>query len=307
MAEAYRQGKTDSRDAYALAETIRQRRGFAVLGAAAPHASSELRLLLAHRRTLVGDRKRSITRIRDLLTGYFPALERAFPFAERKGAIMLLTGYQTPKAIRDAGQQYLDAWLTVRRVQLPRRIAEKAVEAAEQQHIEVAGQAVKARLVAELAADVQALDARIAAVEQALTTLSRAHPQARLIESMPGYGPLLAAEVVATVGDFSNFPSAAHLAAFAGLVPIPHDSGDRIGNFRKPKRYNRHLRRAFYLAAHCSTLVEGPSKDFYDRKRSEGQRHNQAVIALARRRVDVLWALVRDNRTFQTQPSRPAI
>ncbi|BDH12832.1 hypothetical protein HOK021_40110 [Streptomyces hygroscopicus] len=44
------------------------------------------------------------------------------------------------------------------------------------------------------------------------------------------------------------------------------------------------------------------SKAFYERKRAEGQNHKQAVIALARRRLNVLWALMRDGRTFDITP-----
>jgi hypothetical protein len=47
------------------------------------------------------------------------------------------------------------------------------------------------------------------------------------------------------------------------------------------------------------------AKTFYQRKRSEGKIHTQALIALARRLIDVIWALIRDNRQFQ--PTAPAI
>jgi len=52
-------------------------------------------------------------------------------------------------------------------------------------------------------------------------------------------------------------------------------------------------------------MREGLNRDFYLKKRGEGLKHVQALIALARRRVDVLWALLRDNRVFQATP--PAI
>ncbi|MFE6941715.1 IS110 family transposase, partial [Streptomyces chartreusis] len=42
------------------------------------------------------------------------------------------------------------------------------------------------------------------------------------------------------------------------------------------------------------------SRQFYNRKRAEGKRHTQAVLALARRRVNVLWALIRDGQCYQT-------
>ncbi|MFE5914164.1 IS110 family transposase, partial [Streptomyces wedmorensis] len=44
------------------------------------------------------------------------------------------------------------------------------------------------------------------------------------------------------------------------------------------------------------------SRRFYERKRAEGKRHIQAVLALARRRVNVLWALLRDGRTYEPLP-----
>lgn len=52
------------------------------------------------------------------------------------------------------------------------------------------------------------------------------------------------------------------------------------------------------VAARCCPT----SKAFYDRKRAEKKSHKQAVIALARRRLNVLWALIRDGRTFETTP-----
>ena len=56
----------------------------------------------------------------------------------------------------------------------------------------------------------------------------------------------------------------------------------------------------FYLSAQTSIIREGPNRDFYLKKRGEGRKHVQAIIALARRRVSVLWALLRDGRIFTT-------
>jgi hypothetical protein len=58
-------------------------------------------------------------------------------------------------------------------------------------------------------------------------------------------------------------------------------------------------------AALCSLRTDGPSRTYYQRKRGERRIHTQAVLALARRLVDVLWALLRDNRNIPTAP--PAI
>jgi transposase len=116
---------------------------------------------------------------------------------------------------------------------------------------------------------------------------------------LPGFGPNLGAEfLVATGGDLASFATAGRLASYAGLVPVPRDSGRMSGNLHRPKRYNRRLRRVFYMAALSSIRANGPSRQFYDRKRAERLIHSQALLALARRLVDVLWALLRDGREF---------
>src|SRR4051794_8989640 len=56
-----------------------------------------------------------VNRLRDVLCGYFPALERAFDYAHSRGALLLLTGYQTPDAIRRIGQSRLrTGWASAR-------------------------------------------------------------------------------------------------------------------------------------------------------------------------------------------------
>jgi transposase len=85
----------------------------------------------------------------------------------------------------------------------------------------------------------------------------------------------------------------------AGLVPVARDSGKRVGNLRRMRGGNKTLKRVFYQAAFASLRGSQESRVFYDRKRAEGKRHTQALIALARRRVNVLWAMLRDGTTFE--------
>ncbi|MGW1361445.1 transposase, partial [Streptomyces chartreusis] len=129
------------------------------------------------------------------------------------------------------------------------------------------------------------------------------HPYAEVILSMPGLGPVLGAEFIAhTGGDMSVFGSADRLAGVAGLAPVPKDSGRISGNMRRPRRYCRRLLRVFYMSALVASRHCPASKAFYERKRAEKKTHKQAVIALARRRLNVLWALIRDNRPFENSP-----
>ncbi|MER6685985.1 IS110 family transposase [Streptomyces olivaceoviridis] len=298
MAGAYRgEAKTDARDAYVIAETARQRRDFAAIDVPAQLAA-ELALLTAHRSDLVADRVRMINRLRDVLTGVFPALERAFDYSAHKRALVLLTGYQTPAAIRRRGRARITAWLANRGVRGADAVAATALGAAQAQQTALPGEDVAGQIVADLAAQILALDDRLKRIDKQIRETFRSHPQAQIIESLPGMGPILGAEFVVAAGDLAAYADAGHLASAAGLVPVPRDSGRRTGNLHRPKRYSRRLRRVFYMSAQTSIIREGPNRDFYLKKRGEGCKHVQAVIALARRRASVLWALLRDNRVF---------
>jgi transposase len=160
-----------------------------------------------------------------------------------------------------------------------------------------------AQMVHGLAKEVIALNEKVDEIDKLIEGRFRSHGQAEVIVSLPGIGPLLGAEfLAATSGDMARFGTPDRLAGFAGLAPAPRDSGRISGNLHRPARYHRGLQRVFYTSALISIRCCEESRRFYDRKRSEGKRHVQAVLALARRRVNVLWALLRDGRCYQLTP-----
>ena len=295
------EGKTDAKDAHVIAETVRLRRDLPVVDQSTDLARN-LAVLTAHRADLVADRVRAINRLRDLMTSVFPALEREFDYASCKGALVLVSGYATPDPLRRVGRARLAAWLRARHVRGYAELADRAVTAADTQRVVLPGQEITASIISRLADSVLAIDARIKDVDAQIAATFELHPQAAIITSMPGFGPFLGASLLAAAGDLRAFPTAGHLAAAAGLVPVPNDSGRRSGNLHKPRRYSRPLRHVFYLSAQTAMMRPGPNRDYYLKKREHGRTHTQAVIALARRRIDVLWALLRDQRTYTAQP-----
>lgn len=204
-----------------------------------------------------------INRLGDVLTGVFPALKRAFDYSAHKGALILLTGYQTPAAIRRRGHTRLTVWLAKRQVRSAKTFAATAIAAADAQQTTLPGESVAAQIVAELAPRaILDLDDRIKRLQTQIRDTFRAHPQAEIIESLPGTGPILGAELVVAAGDLRAYADAGHRASAAGLVPVPRDSGRRTGNLHRPKRYSRRLRRVFYLSAQTSIIRDGPNRDF---------------------------------------------
>ena len=297
-------GKTDAKDARIIADQARMRTDLQPVRGA-DEISVDLRLLTARRTDLVCDRVRAINRLRATLLEYFPALERAFDYS-KKAPLILLGGYQTPEGIRRIGLTRLAGWLKKRGCRNSAKMAEKALIAATSQHTVLPTQTTGSALVVRLAEQISALDAEIADVDAQITELFRQHDSADVLLTMPGFGPVLAATFLANIGgNLEAFDSVDRLASVAGLAPVPRDSGRISGNLHRPRRFNRRLLRTCYLAALSSLKNSPASRSYYDRKRGEGKSHKQALIALARRRINVLWAMLRDHAIYR-EP-RPGI
>jgi transposase len=173
--------------------------------------------------------------------------------------------------------------------------------ASKAQSVTLPAQEVASRIVADLAGEILALKGRIESIDEEIGQRFFARPEARILISLPGMGPILGAEFLVAVGEICAFESADRLAAYAGLVPAARDSGKRVGNNRRMRGGNKTLKRVFYQSAFASLRSAPESRAFYERKRAEGKRHTQALIALARRRVNVLWAMLRDGTTFESR------
>ncbi|MFG2943469.1 IS110 family transposase [Streptomyces sp. NPDC048282] len=305
--ESYRgEGKTDAKDAAVIADQVRVRRDLHPVRTS-DDTITDLKLLTGRRMDLVADRTRTVNRLRAHLTGIFPGLERVLDLTNT-GPLMLLTGYQTPAALRRLGVKRLANWLRNRKVLRANQLAETALLAAERQHTSLPGEKLTAELVRTLATEVICLTQQIAELDKAIEARFREHHTFDVVTSMPGLGVILGAEfLAATGGDMTVFGTADRLAGFGGVAPVPRDSGKISGNLRRPRRYNRRLQRVFYISALFSIRYCENSRRFYDRKRAEGKRHIQAVLALARRRVNVLWALLRDGRCYEPTPPPPLV
>ncbi|MFE7397529.1 transposase, partial [Streptomyces sp. NPDC057557] len=193
-------------------------------------------------------------------------------------------------------------WLRNRKVRGAEDLVAAALEAAERQHTAVLGEKITAQVIHTLAKEVMGLNEQITEIDKLIAARFREHELAEVMSSMPGIVLLLGAEfLAATAGDMSRYGTADRLASLAGVAPVPRDSGNVRGNLHRPRRYHRGLQRVFHTSALITIRSCEASRRFYERKRAEGKRHTQAVLALVRRRVNVLWALIRDGRCHQSE------
>lgn len=289
--------KSDPKDAAVIAELARTRPDLRAVDPPDPQGA-EIRLLVSRRRELVTEQTRRAGRLRDLLSGLFPALERRIDPTTRTG-LVFLSHYATPEDIRSAGAKRIVRKLAKAATGLRGldALAEEAVRAAKAQSVTLPGARLRAEIIADIAREALAARDRLKATDQAIRERLAAHPDAALILSMPGMGATLTAEFIALVGRIDRFDSADALAAAAGLAPVLRQSG-KTSFLRRATGGDKALKRVFYQAAFTS-LGRPDSRAFYDRKRAEGKRHHQAVIALARRRINVLWAILRSREPFR--------
>jgi transposase len=289
------ENKSDPRDARTIAEQVRTRSDLRPIEPAT-ELDLEIRLLVGRRSDIVQAQTQRLSRMRDLLVGIFPGLEACLDL-KTKGPLHLLTKFVTPAELRDAGKKrlvrHLQAAGGVPKVE---DLADRVLTVATEQRIAVPAQRTTARLIRELAVEALASRTRLIELDRELEALLARHPDAALIRSLPGMGAVLTAELIAEAGNLARFRSADALASAAGMAPV---LSGRSRFLRRPSGGNKGLKRVFYQSAFCS-LAHDDSRAFYERKRREGKRHHQAVIALARRRVNVLWAVVHSRMPFQT-------
>jgi transposase len=291
--------KTDARDAYVIAEAARSMPHALRRVDPGDEALADLAVIVGYDDDLAGEVTRVANRIRGLLTQVNPAVERVLgPKVQHPAVLELLARFGGPNGLRKAGRRRLLAVAKPRAPRSHERLIDDLQAALNQQTVTVPGARAAELVLPKLAATLtQLLDDRRQAAARVEEMLD-AHPLAPVLTSMPGVGVRTAARILLEVGDGTAFPTPGHLAAYAGLAPVTRRSGSSIRGEHPPRGGNKNLKRALFLSAFAA-LHDSASRTYYDRKRAQGKRHNAALICLARRRVDVLFAMLKNGTTYE--------
>ncbi|PSK80119.1 transposase IS116/IS110/IS902 family protein [Murinocardiopsis flavida] len=300
------EAKTDARDAAVIADAARTMPHTLRDLAPDDDTIAALAMVAGHDDDLAAETTRTRNRLRGLLTQLHPALERVLgPRADHPAVLKLLQRYPTPARIRKAGRSRLVTLIRPEAPRMAQRLIDEVFTALEEQTVVVAGTEAASTVIANLADSLRrTLDQR-KHLETEIGALLEAHPLSAVLTSMPGIGVRTGARILIDVGDGSGFATAAHLASYAGLAPATRASGSSIRGEAPPRRGNKQLKRAFFLAAFAS-LSHPPSRAYYDKKIATGKRHGQALLCLARRRCDVLFAMLRDGSFYQPATTQAA-
>lgn len=290
--------KTDEKDAFIIADAARTM----------PHTLRSIQISDEDEATLgmlTGfdlDLARQITqtsnRIRGLFTQIHPPLERVIgPWLEHDAVLEVLATWPTPTQLKHAGKARIDAKLKKHGARRHTAWAGAILEALDQQSVVVVGTDAAGLVIPHLARQLISLHAQRADVATHLEAMVEAHPLYPVLTSMPGVAVRTSAIIIAEISG-KTFSSAAALSSYAGLAPTTRQSGSSIKSERVSHSGNKRLKRALFLSAFASIRFDPTSRAYYDRKRAQGKRHNQALIALAHRRLTVLFAMVRDGSLY---------
>ncbi|MER5498601.1 IS110 family transposase [Streptomyces sp. NPDC002561] len=293
------EAKTDARGAFIIADAAR----------AMPHTLrtidgedetiTELEMIVGFDDDLAGEATRVANRLHGLLTQTHPSLERVLgPRLQHPAVLTLLERFGSPAQIRKAGRRRLVTLLRPKAPRMAERLVEDIFAALDEQTVVVPGTEAAALIVPILAGSLTAVLDQRKLLAGRIEELLEAHPLSKILTSMPGIVVRTGARILIEVGDGSTFPTAGHLAAYAGLAPATCNSGSSIRGEQPSRRGNKQLKRSFLLSAFAA-LADPASRAYYDKKISQGKHHTQALLCLARRRADVLFAMLRDGTFYE--------
>lgn len=294
--------KNDARDAFVIADVSMR---IPELVNKMPYrvpALSELKVLLDHDRNLTNDIVRTSNRLHDLLLSIHPALERALSGknVQTKLVLLLLEHYGGPLGLRRAGKQRVSRWVAAQKGYGASAVKKVShiFDALEEQSVSLVAAPYIEDLIRYDAKNLSnAVKGRIT-IALRRNELLKGFPEAEILLTLSGVGPITAATFLVEVKDISRFTSAAALASYAGLAPKVRQSGKTINSSSKPRGGNRRLKRVLVLSAESSVRSCPASKDYYQRKRKQGRTHRSALIALARKRLNVMYAMLRDQKGY---------
>lgn len=296
--------KTDARDAAVIAEAARSMPHTLRAITGSDEDAAALSMLTGFDLDLARQVNQTSNRIRGLYTQIHPALEKILgPWLEHDAVLEVIATWPTPTALRKAGRARVDAKLKAHGARRHTSWASAIIDALDAQSVVVVGTDAAGVVLPHLARQLIALHAQRADVAAQVEALVEAHPLYQVLTSMPGIGVRTAAVFIAeTLG--RSFDTGAHLASYAGLTPVTRRSGSSIRGEYTSHAGNKRLKRAMFLSAFASLRSDPVSRAYYDRKIAQGKRHNQAVIALAHRRILTLHAMIRDGALYDPQPTR---
>jgi transposase len=292
--------KSDAGDAHALADMVRTDSHQLRPAAGDSPEAGGIKVLARTHKTMIWERTREVQRLRHQLREYFPAALEAFEDLDAPDALELLA--KAPEPGRAAKLTRAQVSAALKRAGR-RNITGRATEILAALRSEQLGQppaltAAYAAAVRALIAVISALNEQVKALEQQVRDHFGRHPDAEIILSQPGLGPVLGARVLAEFGDDPRrYADGKARRNYAATSPLTRASGKKK---TVTARYVHNDRLVDALNAQAfSALSASPgARAFYDQQRAKGHGHNDALRRLANRLVGILHGCLKTRTRY---------
>jgi transposase len=291
--------KTDPRDAWVLADYACRHTDQLVWLDVSDELLTRLRVLNGRDVDLAGDATRARNRCRDAMVAVSPALERVVgPRLHQAGVRDVITKWPTPTALRQAGKTRIRNTIKKRSPRLADKMTLDVWTALDAQTVTLPAEATWGGVISDLLADLDRVSRQRDELESVIDEVFQSHPLGKVLVTLCGFGPRTGARTLAEIGDPNRFATGSRLASYAGLVPVDWRSGTSTKGAFHSRGGNHRLKNAMFLAAFVATRHDPNARAYYQRKREEGKKHNAAVICVARRRCDLILAMLKTATTY---------
>jgi transposase len=152
-------------------------------------------------------------------------------------------------------------------------------------------------MIQEDAVRVMELHDKIQSLEAKIEDVAQGSDMAQTLATIPGFGAVCTAELAGEMGTIERFSNEGSLALYLGMANLDNSSGKQKGS-KPPRQVNTRAKAAMMIAVdrHRKKVLE--SQRYYEKKRAEGKKHNQAVRALGRHLCRVIFKMLKMNRRY---------
>jgi len=290
--------KTDAIDARRILELFRLRAQLRVARevlqevARVPCENDKLKRLTRRRRQLVNEKTRVLNRMQADLQAVCPGLLAITAEADNLWFLSLLSCREDLRKLARLRKSSLLGLTGIGR-KYASVIQAWQPQALFSDEVEWAGPMIvaDARRILELKGEIDALEVLIAQI-------ANDSEIAQHIDSVPGFGAICSAELAGEIGTLERFEAEGGLAVYVGMAILDDASGQHHGT-KRPRQVNVRAKAAMMTAVARHMEQVAVSRAYYEKKRAQGKTHNQAVRALGRQLVRVLWSMLKQGRDYE--------
>jgi transposase len=290
-------GKTDRKDPKVIADIIGLGHALSVI--IPEGAAAELRRLTLARERSIQRRTALYNQLQDLVFILFPEFSQVMKDVKTQSARYLLRHYPTPQDIVACGSEALTLILKrVSRGKLGKARAQTLHDAAAQSVGLQEGRRGILLEMEEILCALEACNRFIEKLEEEMLPYLEQIPYSHSLLSIKGIGEITVAGLIGEVGDFRQFHTLREVMKLAGLDLFEISSGKHKGNRHISKRGRPLMRKLLYFAAINTIRKGGVMHACYQRYLERGMPKTKALIAIARKLLRILFALVRDHSQY---------